>query len=378
MSRYSILICTLSLGSIACSLQGCHNSDNASDTDAQAMPVEVASPVVDSITLAKTYPGFLNAKQKVNVSCLVNGRLLTRNYTEGDRVRKGQVLFTIESTKYSDAVQQARAALETAQSTHEYATRQYAAMQKAYQADAVSQMDLIQAKSNVETAQASIESAKASLQSALTDLSRCTITAPIDGYVSASTIDPGNYISGAGSPFTLCTIYDDARLDAIFSVEDSQYEEMLGGTDSESDPQDRKIKIPLQFSNNLPHQYVATLRYVDVTVDPNTGTLTLKATVENPYGELRNGMYVNAVLPYGNDPHAVLVRDASISTDQAGKFLYVVNDSNKVVYTPIVVGELYHDSLRVVKSGISPDQRYVSKAMLKVRDGQTVKPFEAK
>ena len=79
-------------------------------------------------------------------------------------------------------------------------------------------------------------------------------------------------------------------------------------------------------------------------------------------------------IPYGVDPKAVLVKDASIGTDQLGKYVYVVNDSNKVVYTPIKVGELYRDSLRIVESGLSKGDRYVAKALLTVRNGETVTP----
>lgn len=90
--------------------------------------------------------------------------------------------------------------------------------------------------------------------------------------------------------------------------------------------------------------------------------------------ELKDGMYVKVSLPCGIGPHAVLVKDAALSTDQLGKYLYVVNDSDKVVYTPVTVGELYHDSLRVIEKGIRPGDRYVTQALLTVRNGMKVRP----
>ena len=89
-------------------------------------------------------------------------------------------------------------------------------------------------------------------------------------------------------------------------------------------------------------------------------------------------MYATVMLPYALDPKAILIKDAAISTGQLGKYVYVVNDSNKVVYTPIKVGELYQDTLRIVSEGLSPADRYVTKAMLKVRDGMEVKPVVQK
>ena len=84
------------------------------------------------------------------------------------------------------------------------------------------------------------------------------------------------------------------------------------------------------------------------------------------------------MLPYAVDPKAILIKDASIGTDQKGKYVYVVNDDNKVVYTPIEVGELIDDTMRIVTEGLTPDSRYVTKALLKVRDGMTVKPIDTK
>ncbi len=106
--------------------------------------------------------------------------------------------------------------------------------------------------------------------------------------------------------------------------------------------------------------------------------MLLKAELDNSYGELKDGMYANITLPYAIVPDAILVKDASISTDQAGKYVYVVNDSNKVVYTPIKTGELVRDSMRIVTSGLTPQSRYVTQALLKVRDGMEVKPIQQK
>lgn len=85
-------------------------------------------------------------------------------------------------------------------------------------------------------------------------------------------------------------------------------------------------------------------------------------------------MYVSIDLPYGTEPKAILIRDAAIGTDQLGKYVYLVNDSNKIVYTPIEIGQLYQDTLRIVTKGLTPNDRYVTKALLTVRNGQTIKP----
>ena len=111
--------------------------------------------------------------------------------------------------------------------------------------------------------------------------------------------------------------------------------------------------------------YTGTLDYLSPNVDLSTGTLNVRANLENKDGELKSGLYVTITLPYSEQKDAVLVRDASIGTDQLGKFLYIVNDSNIVRYRHIEPGQLVDDTLRQVISGIRPDERYVTTALLK-------------
>lgn len=339
--------------------------------------ISVAYPVVDSITLSNTYPGTAIANATAKIVARVNGMLLSKDYTSGSKVTKGSVLFTIEPTKYRDAVKEAEAALATAKSEYAYASSRYDAMKKALEADAVSKMEVIQAKSNVETSEAAIRNAEAALSVARTNLGYCTIRAPFTGNISSSTVDVGAYISGEATPFEMATIYDDSSIVVMFDIESSQYEKLIGATDGNIFNKLYR-KIPLKFEQPLPHEYYADLNYLSPAVNEATGTFTLKAEIKNPYGDIKPGMYITVDLPYGSNPNAILVNDASIGTDQLGKYLYVVNDSNKVVYTPIKIGGLYNDSLRVVNEGISANSRYVTSALLKVRDGMTVNPIVAK
>ena len=339
----------------------------------QSVPeINVAEVTTDSIVLHNDYPGYLEAHTKANVVGEVSGRLLTQNFQSGSYVAKGQVLFTIESTKYRDAVRQARASIANASSQRDFYAKQSAAMQKAFEQQAVSKMGLLQSQSSLRQAEASIESASAQLENAQTMLSKCTVRAPISGYITLNEVSVGNYINGEGNPQTLATIYDNSLFDAIFSIEDDQYTSLLGADSGTSGALYRNM--PLKFQTTLPHSYTADLYYVAPSVNSSTGALQLVGRVKNIDNELKDGMYVTVSLPYGTDPKAVIVKDAALSTDQLGKYLYVVNDSDKVVYTPVTVGPLYHDSLRVIEKGVKPGQKYVTEALLTVRNGMKVKP----
>ncbi len=354
----------------AAATSGCSSHDT--ERRETLTEVNVAPVTTDSVVLYKEYPGTLRAANVVDLVARVDGYLRTQNYKDGDKVRKGQVLFTIEPTQYQDAVNQARAQLATARSQNEYASRQYEAMKKALESDAVSQMEVSQAKSTFEESAAAIKSAEAALQTALTNLSYCTVRAPMDGTVSASTHSVGNFLNGAGAPVILATLYDNSVLRADFYIEDASYLRMLANDNNRS--MINYDSIPVRFSEQLPHSYAAKMQYISPDINSSTGTLQLRASLDNTYGELRDGMFATVSLPYRVEPHAMLVRDASISTDQLGSYIYVVNDSNRVVYTPVKTGDLVNDSMRVVLSGVSPDANYVTDAMLKVRAGMEVKP----
>lgn len=354
----------------AVALTACHKK---SDKEADNVPeINVAVAQTDSVVLHKDYPGYLEARSKADVVGEVSGRLLTQNFKSGSYVTKGQVLFTIESTKYRDAVAEARASLASATSQRDYYSSQSAAMQKAYEQQAVSRMELLQSQSSLRQAEASIRTAAAQLENAQTMLSKCTVRAPISGYITMNEMSAGNYVNGEASPQKLATIYDNSVFDARFSIEDDQYRSLLGARADGSGALYRDM--PLIFTTPMPHTYTADLYYIAPSVDSSTGSLQLVGTVRNIDNELKDGMYVKVSLPYGEESHAVLVKDAALSTDQLGKYLYVVNDSDKVVYTPVTVGELYHDSLRVIEKGIRPGAKYVTEALLTVRNGMKVRP----
>lgn len=347
---------------------GCSHSKSSGEMPEET--VDVALPVRDSVVLSSSYPGVLTAGKRVDVVGRVNGQLMSQNYTNGQAVGKGAVLFRIEDTRYRDAVAQASAQLASARSQREYASSHYAAVERALASDAVSKMEVEQARSALSQSESAISSAAAALETARKNLAYCTVTAPIAGEVSAAAYDVGTYIGGEGMPVTLATIFDNSVMTVTFYIEDTRYLELLNGGKGEKG---ELKEIPLQFSDTLPHSYTGELTYMAPALNKSTGTMEMRCSVANPYGELKPGMFVRVNLPYGGRQDAILVKDAAISSDQLGKYLYVVTDSGKVVYTPVKVGETVDDTMRIVTSGLRAGEKYVTKAMLKVRDGMQVK-----
>jgi RND family efflux transporter MFP subunit len=265
---------------------------SAEDED---MPVDVSEVITDSITLHRSYPGILKSAATVNVVGRVNGIILRQLYKAGEYVTKGTPLFEIEKTIYINAVNEAAAQLATAESEYTYNSREYSAMTKAYAKDAVAEMEVIQAKSNMQQSEAAIKSAQAALSDAQTKLSYCTVVAPVSGFISDSPFNPGGYISGADSPVTLATIYDNSSLQVNFNIEEDSFVEIFDEAKARNVSME---DIPLIFNDNLLHSYTAAISYMAPNVDTSTGTILLKGRIQNPYNELKSGMYASVRLPY--------------------------------------------------------------------------------
>ena len=348
------------IGASALLLASCKGKSKPMETPVPS--ISVSTPIVRDITLTKEYPGYLSSQLKVDLVARVNGYLRTSYLKAGSRVKKGDLIFVIEPDTYQDNVTQAEASVKTSKAQLEYARSNYERMKEAAKSGAVSQIQVIQAEATVSESEAAVKNAEAELNTARTNLSYCYIRAPFDGAVTRASYDIGNYINGAVQPVTLATLYKDDLMFANFNIEDNQFMKMM----LEAARNDSTVKLPTEIL---------------VSIGKNggnayTGTLNVRANLDNPKHVLKSGLYVTITLPYAEQPNAVLVRDASIGTDQLGKYLYIVNDSNVVRYRPIEVGQLVDDTLRQVTAGIGPKDPYVTSALLKVRDGMTIKPIK--
>ena len=232
MKRYILPL----LGALAL-FGSCHSRHKAPEEAAGPRPVEVAEVITDSVILHKTYPGYLSSGSTANVVSLVEGRIIWKEYPGGSIVEKGQVLFKVDPSLYEDAVKRAEASLTSAESELEYAKSRCAAVKKAFEAEAVSKMEVLAAESNVQQAEANVKDCRAALHTAQIQLGYCTIKAPMAGIIDDAKYGAGDYISGStGAPVLLSTIYDNTKLTAEFEIEDAQYEKMVGRTSGIDDP----------------------------------------------------------------------------------------------------------------------------------------------
>ncbi|MGL4229613.1 MAG: efflux RND transporter periplasmic adaptor subunit [Tannerellaceae bacterium] len=356
---------------------GCSNSKKEHTQEMPPLEITVANPVVQDITLTKDYPGYLTAFKTVNLVARVNGTLQRINYTPGTEVKQGQLLFVIEPSTYQHQVEEAKAQLANAQAQYAYAKASYDRTKEASISNAVSEISVIQTEANMNQAKASVEDAKAALANAELNLSYCYVTAPCSGRITKNQYDLGNYINGASSP-VLATVYDDKQLYAYFDVSDNQYLNAYLNSKNNSYGKESIDSVTVLPSGDNTFAKKAKVDYLGPNVTLSTGTVEMRAVLDNHVGELRDGLYVRVILPYANKNQAVLIPEASIGNDQRGRFVYLVNDSNIVKYTPVQVGQLMSNNLREIVSGVKSGDKYVVNGLLKVRNDMPIKPVEAK
>lgn len=337
----------------------------------------VEKPELRDIVYHLDYPGFLQSELVVDIISRTEGYLEKMNVKPGQTVKAGDVLFVIEPKNYEDKLTEAIANLETAKANLVLAETTLERMKEASKSNAVSELDVVQAQTQVDLCKAAVKKAESGKSLAQTNLDYCYIKAPSNGRVSLNKIDVGNYVT----PKTLlATLYKDDNLYVNFSIEASKLiwaqakaknsNIKLGKGDAFE-----TVNVYLTDSKGNVYSYSAKLDYLSPSADISTGTVDMRAVVNNKHKELNNGVLVNVSLPFKNVEKALLIPESSIGTDQSGRYIYVV-ENDTVRYRSVQVGQLESDNKREILSGLSSDEWYVTKALTKVRNGQVINPIE--
>jgi RND family efflux transporter MFP subunit len=349
---------------------GCHSSTKNPKAKTGHLPeITVAHPLQQEVTYNYQYPAYLQAEQTVELVARVSGSLKQINYQPGEMVKKGQLLFVIEPEPYRDQVQEAEAQVKSYKAQLNYAQKQYEKMKEALPSKAISEIDFIQAASNYQTALANLQNAEANLNSARIQLNYCYIKAPFSGKISQNSVDLQNYVNGSVQPVTLATMYRDQHLYAYFNMAYPEFQQLpIINTQS-------TLPISISDAHHPERQWSGQLDYAAPNIDTQTGTVTLRASINNPNHQLLSGMYVKITIPYQKVSQALLVPESSIGTTQTGQYLYLVNAQNQIIQRMITTGILTKDNLREIRTGLTPEDRYVVDALMSVRPGMTIQPI---
>jgi membrane fusion protein (multidrug efflux system) len=308
----------------------------------------------------------------------VNGIVLERLFTEGSTVKKGQSLYRIDPAPYKAAVDQAKAQLANVEAnlaTVKLKAERYADLVKI---KAVAQQDYDDAQAAARQGEASVQQARAALETAQINIGYTDIKAPISGRIGVSTITQGALATaGQTSPLTTIQTLDPIYVDVTqSSAELLRLERAIQGGQARKDaPLSAKVKLVLEDGSTYPLE--GKLQFTDVTVDPSSGAVTIRAVFPNPQGMLLPGMFVRAVINQAVAPNAILVPQQAVSRDpKGGATVLVVNGQNKAELRPIEIGQAVGANWLATK-GLQPGDKVIVEGLQRLRDGAAVRPVPA-
>jgi RND family efflux transporter MFP subunit len=347
--------------------------------DMPAMPVIVTQPEVKQLIQYDEFTGRFQAYQAVDVRARVSGYLEKIHFEDGELVNVGDLLFSIDPKPFNAAVAVAKAEVKRVETELVLAEQEVERARRLVNMKAMSQEELDTRTATLNIALANIQSAKAALTTALLDLDYTKISAPISGRISNRRIDIGNLIEGGGSQ-TLTTIVTEKPLYFMFDVSEADYlkyqRRVIANKQESMSTSGLNVKVRLLDESEFQHE--GKLNFIDNQLDNGTSTIRLRATFENNAdGLLVPGMFGRVQIPVSDKQETMLIPDKAVLSDMANKIVMTVNADNVVVPKPVQLGELYQGK-RIIKSGLTTDDKVVIEGVFRARPGATVVPkFES-
>lgn len=346
---------------------------------AQASPaptIPVVRPKVQAVSDTMVLTGNAVAVNQVKLIARVTGFLEQIHFEDGALVRKGDLLFTIQQDQYKANLQQAEAQLQLQQAALAYAKTEVVRYTALVKRDAATQVDVDHWNFERASAEANIQAARAQIAIAQLNLGYTEVRAPFDGQMGKHLIDVGNVVGGNGQQAALADI---TQLDPIYVVANISSQQALqvrANLDQRrltlAELHQIPVEVALQNETGFPHR--GTIQYVAPAIDQATGTLLVRGILRNPDRTLLPGMFVNIRLPMGKTAQsALLVPDRALQADQGGRYLLIVDQGDIIRQRYVQTGELV-GTLRVITSGLRPDDRVVIGELWRATPGLKVVP----
>ncbi|WP_081762794.1 efflux RND transporter periplasmic adaptor subunit [Xanthobacter sp. 126] len=360
---------------LALALAGC-GQPTAQQQGAPPPPqVTVASPTSANVTDTDEYVGRFVAIDEVNVRARVSGYLDKIGFTDGQMVKEGDVLFTIDQRPFKIAVDQAQANLAQAKANLDFTKADLERARTLLEdktSNAISKQAFDQRTQAERTAAAIVQSQEAQVRSAQLDLGFTEVKAPVSGQIGDRRVSVGNYVTGGtgATPTLLAVIVSTDPIRFEFTIDEASLLRLtrrMGGTDFKGDP------VALKLIDDKDFVHKGKLDFLNNVVDRETGTIRGRAVFDNKDGLFRPGMFARLRLQSSDPYQALVVPDVAIGTEQVKKFVYVVGPENKVSQKFVTLGPLQGD-MRVIREGLSPDDKVVVNGLMRVRPGVTVTP----
>lgn len=333
----------------------------------QAPAVSAADVVVKSISQWDSFNGRIEAVESVQLRPRVSGYIDKVNYTDGQEVKKGEVLFTIDDRTYRAALEQAQATLARAKTQASLAQSEASRTDKLINTNLVSREEWEQRRSAAAQAQADIRAAQAAVDAAQLNLDFTKVTAPIDGRASRALITSGNLVTAGDSASVLTTLVSQKTVYVYFDVDESTYLHYQNLARSGQGASSNHLALPVEIGlvgeDGYPHQ--GKVDFLDNQLTPSTGTIRMRALLDNAQRQFTPGLFARVRLPGSAEFKATLIDDKAVLTDQDRKYVYIVDKEGKAQRRDITPGRLAA-GLRIVQKGLNPGDKVIVDGLQKV------------
>ena len=359
-------------------LAGCGQGQQQQQAKAPPPPaVTVAKPVQKTVTDYDEYVGRFAAVNSVEVRARVSGYLDGVHFKDGQLVKKGDLLFTIDKRTFQNSLAQAQATLAQAKSNLAYAQSDLERGQSLVKEKTITQQIFEQRAQAARNAQASVNNAEAALRQAKLDLAFTELRAPIDGRIGARQVSPGNLVTGgtSGNTTLLATIVSTDPIYFEFTFDEASYlrYKRMGTASDDIASQRDSVPVTLKLMDEKTFDHEGRMDFVNNVIDKGTGTILGRAVFNNPHKLFTPGMFARVRVPTSAPHEALLVPDTAIGSQQTQKYVLVVNDKDVATPRTVTLGQL-DGKLRVIDSGLKPDDKVIVNGLARVRPGQKVTP----
>lgn len=357
---------------------GCGKDKSAAAPAPQVPEVSVVTLKPEAVTLSQELPGRLSAFRVAEVRARISGIVQKRLFTEGADVEEGQVLFEIDPAPYQAALDSARATLSRAEASLASAEAQVERFKCLVETNAVAKQTYDDAVARQLSLRADVAAGKAAVRTAEINLGYTRVTAPISGRIGRAAVTEGAYVQ-QGTATLLATVQ---QLDPLYVDLSQSAEDVLRLKHGLASGQlqragDGNAKLTVVLASGEVYGETGSLQFSDVTVNPGTGTVTLRGIVPNPKHDLLPGMFVRARLDEATDPDAILVPQTFISRNGQGEATALVVGAEDKVEVRVVQTSRTLGSRWIVHGGLKEGDRLIVDNLQRIRPGMTVKPVPA-
>ncbi|WAC73403.1 efflux RND transporter periplasmic adaptor subunit [Roseateles sp. SL47] len=363
---------------VAAGVVGLHSQQAEANPPAaapQAIPVSVATVATQDVAAWEEFSGRLEAVERVDVRSRVAGAVQSVHFREGSLVKAGELLITIDPAPFQAEVDRAEAQVVAAQARVSYTKSELERSNRLWSEHAIAQRELDERSNAFREADANLRAAQAALQSARLNLGYTQVRAPVAGRVGRIEVTQGNLVAAGPSAPVLTTLVSVSPIYASFDADERTVTRALADLPGGAGARNQLDKVPVQIGTSATNDtpYTGRLQLVDNQVDARSGTVRVRAVLDNKDGALMPGQFARIRLGQAKSRPAVLVNERAVGTDQNKRFVMVVGKDNTLVYREVQLGASV-DGLRIVTAGLQANERVVVNGLQRVRPGALVQP----